>query len=134
MSKQEIFRVVKETDDLKLSTLGVRDQIQLLLKRMSNDDVAELKARSTVSVNEVKKVAGLTNFFNLAIDEMNKNNANSVTLSVSSEFLPYIDKVVDPITGLGRFYTFEVFKRDLPFKVKHKFIVKIHKQVSGEVL
>ena len=55
---------------------------------------------------------------------------NSVVISLSSEFLPYIDEVIDPIYGQGRFYEFEIIKRNIPINVKHSFIVKIKKKWS----
>ena len=132
MNRKEVYRSVKVTDNVKLSALSVIDQIRLIASHLSNDDVAELRSMDKLSSDELRKQAGLTDFLSKAAEHMTENGTSSVTLAVASEFLPYIDEVIDKETGLGRFYRFEVFKRDIPFEVQHKFIVKIYKQVEGE--
>lgn len=125
---KEVYRSVKLTDNINPVSLSVVDQIRLMFAKLSNDDVAELDINEKITVNKMQKVAALDTFFDKAIKRMRAVGKDSVTISLSSEFLPYIDEVIDPIYGKGRFYEFEVIKRNIPINVKHTFIVKIRKK------
>lgn len=125
---KEVYRSVKLTDNINPVSLSVVDQIRLMFAKLSNDDVAELDINEKITVNKMQKVAALDTFLDKAIKRMQAVGKDSVTISLSSEFLPYIDEVIDPIYGKGRFYEFEVIKRNIPINVKYTFIVKIRKK------
>ena len=101
-----------------------------MFAKLSNDDVAELDINEKLTINRIQKIAALDTFINKALRRMQDMGKNSVVISLSSEFLPYIDEVIDPIYGQGRFYEFEIIKRNIPINVKHSFIVKIKKKWS----
>lgn len=127
---KEYYRSVKLTDNIKTASLSLADQFRLLFSKLSNDDVAELNTNEKLTEARLRKVAALSNFIDKATDRLNELGENSVTVSLSSEFLPFIDEVIDPVHGKGRFYTFEVHKRNIPIDVKHTFIVIIRRKVE----
>ncbi len=130
MEKTEVCRNVKLTDSINVTELGFFDHLRLLLSRVSNSDEAELDARQQVTAEHMRRKAALENLFSNALKRMNEVGKSSVTLGVSSEFLPCLDEVIDKEYGMGRFYTFEVYKKNLPSTVKHKFTVVIRTKVS----
>jgi len=128
--RKEVCRRIKVTDNVNIVKLGVLDQLRLLASRAGNSDEAELDARQKITVEKMRKIAALNYLFNTAIEKMLERGNSSVTLKVSSEFLPYIDEVIDTKRGMGRYYNFRVYKRDLPLTVRHTFVVKISTRVS----
>lgn len=128
MAKQEIYRSVKVTDNVKTSTLSVIDQIRLIISKAARDDQQELIVSERLSVDSLTKISALMDFFENAVKAMNEKKASSVTMKVSSEFLPFIDEVAGGRCELCKFYNFEVIKKDVPIRVKHFFIVKISKK------
>ena len=133
MEGEVISSRIKPTESTTLAKLNVFDQIKLLISKLNNDAVSELNAAEKLSASELKMTASLEKLFNTAIEEMQKGEHTSVTIQVSSKYIPYLDRVIDERHGLGRFYTFDVRKKDLPLNVKYMFMVKISKRVTEEV-
>ena len=127
----EIINVrIKPTENTTLAKLSVIDQLKLLFSKLSNDAAAELNANEKLSRETLKMTASLERLFSTAIENMKKGKHRSVTLQVSSKYLPYLDTVIDETRGMGRFYKFEVYKKDLPLNVDYMFIVKISIKVT----
>lgn len=126
--KEEVYRSIKMSDNIKLAALSIPDQIRLIFSKLSNDDVAELDSMERLSADKLRKIAALTRLFETAISKFQEIGERSVTLEVSSEFLPFIDEVIDEEKGLGKFYEFKVYKRNISISIPHKFIVTITKR------
>lgn len=125
-----VSRHIKVTEDTTLAKLGVFDQIKLLIARFSNNDVAELDAAEKLSGAAARMKASLLKLIKTAAKGMQDGSMQSATLQVSSKYLPYIDDVIDPVRGEGRYYDFEVYKKDLPADVEYKFLLVIKKKVT----
>lgn len=121
---------IKPTEETTLAKLSMLDQLKLLFSKFSSDDAAELDAAEKLSVASLRMKASLTKLIETAIKEMNKNNKNSFVLAVSSEYLPYLDDVIGEEHGLGQFYKFTVFKKDLPVNVKYKMFIQVERKVT----
>lgn len=131
METEIICTRIKATENTTLAKLGVLDQIKMLISNFSNNDAAELDAREKLSAEELKMKASLSLLFNQAAESMKERGSDSVTLAVSSTYLPYMDEIIDPIYGLGRYYKFTIYKKKLPFNVNYNVVVKMAKKVSG---
>lgn len=130
MDGEVVNKRVKATENTTLAKLSFFDQINLLIARLNNDETAELKANQRVSQQSLTMQASLENLFRNATKEFDTGKHNSVTLSVSSKFIPYLDDVIDSKHGMGRYYDFEIIKRDLPVNVEYMFTVKIKRKIS----
>lgn len=130
MEGEVVSTHIKATENTTLAKLGFIDQFKLLIHRFSNDDVAELDAAEKLSALDMKMRASLQKLFTEAAKSLESGDHQSVTLQVSSKYLPYYDDVTHPTKGLGRYYYFEVFKKDLPPNVDYMFVVKIKRKVS----
>ena len=126
--KEFVTKSIKPDDNTTLAKLSVADMIRLLFSKLSNNDVAELDANEKLSKDYLKHVASLSRFIDRATEKLVDGREESVTVRLSSEYLPYLDEVINPNTGKGRFFNFDVHKKDLPTGVKHTFIVKISKR------
>lgn len=130
MEGELISRRVKVTEDTTIAKLSVLDQFKLLISRFNNDDVAELKAQESLSTNALTMQASLEKLIRTAASKLDGVNHSSVTLSVSSKYIPYMDEVIDEKHGLGRFYKITVFKKDLPVNVDYKFVIRVERKVT----
>ena len=121
---------IKATENTTVAKLGFIDQIKLLLHKFGNEDVAELNAAEKLSSTALKMRASLQKLFTEATKGLESGEHTSVTLQVSSKYLPYIDDVIHKTKGLGRYYNFEVHKKDLPLNVDYMFVVKVKRKVT----
>ena len=125
---KEVYRSVKVTDNVKIAALGVPDQIRLLLSKFSNDDMADLDREKKVNEDKLRKLAALNLFIDQATNRMEQMKKHSVTISLASEFLPYLPEVADKKYGKGQYYDFEWEKRELPPTVSYKVLLRISKK------
>ena len=128
VEREYITRNIKPSENTTLAQLSVIDMIRLLFSKMSNNDVALLDANEKVSSVYLKNTASLTEFLEKAIEPLKDGRHNSVTLALSSEYLPYLDSVINETNGLGQFYNIKVENKDLPLSVKYKIKVIITKK------
>lgn len=130
MEGEVVSTHIKATENTTLAKLSFIDQFKLLIHKFSNDDVAELDAAEKLSAVALRMRASLQKLFMEAAKSIESGEHTSVTLQVSSKYLPYIDDVIHPTKGLGRYYNFEIHKKDLPLNVDYMFVVKIIRKVS----
>lgn len=130
MEGEIVNRTIKATENTTLAKLSVFDQIKLFISKFNNDDAAELKANAQVSAIALSMQASLEKLFLTAAEGLENGKHKSATLSVSSKYLPYLDKVIDEKYGLGRYYNFTVYNRDLPITVDYSIIVRIERKVT----
>lgn len=132
MNGEVVNTHIKATESTTLAKLSLLDQFKLLIHKFSNDDAAELNAAEKLSRTTLKMRAALQNLFTHAVEGFDEGIHTSVTLRVSSKFLPYYDDVVDKERGMGRFYNFEKLDRGLPASVEYMFIVIITRKVDNK--
>lgn len=125
-----ISKRVKLTENTTLVRLSLFDQFKLILSQFTSSEGKDLDALEKVSTLEYKKISSLTNFFNESIRRMKEAGKHSVTVKVDSDFLPYLDRVIDEKVGLGRYYNFKVYKKDYPIMIKYSFYITISKKES----
>lgn len=130
MDGEVVSSRIKATESTTLAKLGFVDQIKLLLHKFGNEDVAELDAAEKLSTVALKMRASLQRLFIEATKDLESGERQSVTIKVSSKYLPYIDNVIHETQGLGRYYLFEIYKKDLPLNVDYMFVVKVKRKVT----
>lgn len=121
---------IKATESTTLAKLSFIDQIKLLLHKFNNDDAAELDAAEKLSSVQLRMQASLMKLLKTAAEGLESGEHKTVTLSVSSKYIPYLDEVIHPVRGLGRYYDFDIIKQDLPINVDYMFIIKIKRKVT----
>lgn len=129
MKKMLIAKYPKVTDDTVISNLSIRNQFRLLSSKLSNNQAQELDANKKMTVSRMKRKASLTKFLTNATKKLEDKTAESVTVSLVSDYLNYLDSVTDPVHGLGRYYKFEIMNKDeledrIP-GVRYKIVLKI---------
>ncbi len=123
---KEVSRSPRMDDNVTLTSLSPIDTLRLIMTKLTHDDSAELDNAEKLSAERLKKVGSLTKLFERATTKMNNLRKKSVTLQIASSYLPYIDEVTNPKTGLGQFYDFNYNKdTGIPASVPHFFICEV---------
>ncbi len=130
MNGEVVSSHIKATESTTLAKLSFFDQLKLLIHKFNNDDVAELDAAEKLSSVALSMKASLMNLLKTAAEPIEKGERQSVTLSVSSKYIPYLDDVIDSHKGLGRYYDFDVKLQDLPINVDYQFVIKMKRKVT----
>lgn len=128
MEKEKIYSHIKVTEDTTLAKLSTFDHIKLLFSKLHSDDVNELAAAGQLTTQQWRLKASLYNFIKSILDTMTKNNRHSATAQLSSKYMPYFDDICNDVTGFGRFYNFELEKKDLPASVDYLMMLRISKK------
>lgn len=129
--KEEVCKSIIVTDDTKLASLSVLDQIRLLLARFSNSDASDMDVAEKVSVDKLKHVSALKTFLEKATMKLTELGQDSLTIKLSSEFIPYIDEVMGGTDGFGQFYDIFVYRKNIPLSTPHYVIARITKKGVG---
>ena len=130
MAAELVNTHIKPTESTTLAKLSILDQIKLMLSKFNNNDAAEIAALEKVSSTSLRMKSSLNKLISTATEGISDGTHNSSTLQLSSKYLPYLDEVIDEKYGLGRFYTFKVYKKDLPASIEYKFTMRIERKVT----
>lgn len=125
---KEVARAPKLDDNVNLARLGAIDTIRLVMSKMTKNEMEELENAEKLSAEKLRRLGSLNSLIETAVDEMNRRKEKSVTLNLSSVYLPYVDECMDTKTGWGRFYDIDIQKRNIPANVKHYFLCIIRKR------
>lgn len=125
---KEVARAPRLDDNVNLARLGAIDTIRLVMSKMTKNEMEELENAEKLSAEKLRRLGSLNSLIETAVDEMNKRKEKSVTLNLSSVYLPYVDECMDKTTGWGRFYDIDIQKRGIPANVKHYFLCVIRKR------
>ena len=128
--KVEIYRSVKLTDNVKATELSTLDKIRLLLSKVGNDAEMELDTAEKLSADTLRKQAALSQFLDKAIDNMIKRDYESVTVKIPSDFKPYLNAVINPVDGKGRYYDFKVTDPRNTMDIKYNIIIRIYRKIT----
>lgn len=131
MEGEVISTRIKPTETTTLAKLTIGDQLKLLISKVSNEDAAELDAAEKLSTIAMRERASLSRLIKTAASGLESGEHTSVTVSLSSKYIPYLETMLDKKRGLGRYYDFEYNLKDLPITVEYQFPIRITRKVSG---
>lgn len=137
MKKQVVSVSPKITDDTVIGRLSLKNQIKFLLSRFTDDQAKELDANKKITIASMKRKASLVKFIENATKRLLDKTSESVTVSMSSEYLAYFDEITDTKKGMGRYFNFEILNKEslrnrLP-GVRYKVLLKISTKKQGEL-
>ena len=125
---KEVSRAPRLDDNVNLARLSAIDTIRLVMSKITKNEMEELENAEKLSAEKLKRLGSLNSLIESATYEMNKRKEDSVTLNLSSMYLPYVDECMSDKTGWGRFYDIDIQKRNIPANVKHYFLCVISKK------
>lgn len=129
VEKQKLFTYVEVDDNTPIQKLGIKDQLRVLIQRLTYDDATELKTEDAVTINQLTLRANLLELIHKATDPIRKGKRHKVTIMVSNMFDPVLEEVLASST-IANYYDVEVqrpdIEYDIPFFVTVKLEVKTY--------
>lgn len=115
---KKLFSFLEVTDETPIQKLSIMDQFRLLVRRLSNSDAEQLKADDAETVYELQLKADLQEFLYKATKKVRNGEEQSVTMNISSKFLPVLDSVLEGPT-IKPFYTYEIHKPEVDLDIDY---------------
>lgn len=124
LKKTKLFTYVEVDDYTPIQKLSVKDQLRVLIQRLTYDDASELKTEDAVTVNQLTLQANLMEFLHRATDPIRKGEKHKVTVMVSNMFDPVLETVLNSNT-IKNYYDIEVQRPDIEYDVKYFITIKM---------
>lgn len=119
---KKLFSFLEVTDETPIQKLSVMEQFRLLIRKLSNSDREQLKADDAETIYSLQLQADLLEFIKRATERLRNGQERSVTLQLSSKFLPVIDEVLDG-PSIKPFYTTRVDNPQIDYDIDYYFTV-----------
>lgn len=128
MKKEVISTRVKVTADTTVSRLSLIDQIKLLIAQMSHPEVERLRGQAQVLRRESIARSSTHKALREACDSLAKSTDTYLTISIKSSYLPYLNDIINPTTGLGQAFDFYITERKEDSTLDYDVYIKIVKK------
>ena len=94
MKGNKLFSFIAVDDNTPIQKLTFSEQLRVLVQRMTNESKEQLKADDAETVYQLQLKANLLEFLHKATEKVRQGEHHSVTVAVSSKFLPVLDDVL----------------------------------------
>lgn len=121
---KKLFSFVEVDANTPIQKLSVLDQFRVLIKKMANDDAAELKADDAVTQNLLHLKADLIGFLDMAVEPIRQGKKFAVSVAISSDFEPVLQEVLNS-SKFKNYYEITVSKPDIEFDVTYQIRVDL---------
>lgn len=121
---KKLFSFVEVDANTPIQKLSVLDQFRVLIKKMANDDAAELKADDAVIQNLLHLKADLIGFLDTAVEPIRQGKKFAVSVAISSDFEPVLQEVLNS-SKFKNYYEITVSKPDIEFDVTYQIRVDL---------
>ena len=121
---KKLFTFVEVDANTPIQKLSVLDQFRVLIKKMANDDAAELKADDAVTQNLLHLKDELIGFLDKAVEPNRQGKRFAVSVSISSDFEPVMDEVLQS-SRFKNYYNITVTKPDIEFDVTYQIRIDL---------
>lgn len=118
MKGKKLFSFIAVDDNTPIQKLTFSEQLRVLIQRMTNESKEQLKADDAETVYQLQLKANLLEFLQKATEKVRQGEHRSVTVSVSSKFLPVLQEVLES-TSISTYYTYSVDKPEIDYDIEY---------------
>lgn len=118
MKGKKLFSFIAVDDNTPIQKLTFSEQLRVLIQRMTNESKEQLKADDAETVYQLQLKANLLEFLQKATEKVRQGEHHSVTVSVSSKFLPVLQEVLES-TSIATYYTYSVDKPEIDYDIEY---------------
>ena len=118
MKGRKLFSFIAVDDNTPIQKLTFSEQLRVLIQRMANESKEQLKADDAETVYQLQLKANLLEFLRKATEKVRQGEHRSVTVSVSSKFLPVLEDVLES-ASISTYYTYTVDKPEIDSDVEY---------------
>lgn len=120
MKGKKLFSFIAVDDNTPIQKLSISEQLRVLVQRLTNGDKEQLKAEDAETVYHLQLRADLLEFLHKATRRVREGECHSVTMSISSKFLPVLEEVLSS-SSIATYYTCVVESQDMEYDVEYFF-------------
>ena len=118
MKGKKLFSFIAVDDNTPIQKLTFSEQLRVLVQRMTNESKEQLKADDAETAYQLQLKANLLEFLHKATEKVRQGEHHSVTVAVSSKFLPVLDDVLSS-SSISTFYTYTVEKPEIEYDIEY---------------
>lgn len=118
MKGKKLFSFVEVDESTPVQKLTFSEQLRVLIQRMTNENKEQLKADDAETVYQLQLQANLLEFLQKATEKVRQGEHKSVTVSVSSKFLPVLEDVLES-SSVSTYYTYTVEKPEIEYDIEY---------------
>lgn len=118
MKGKKLFSFIAVDDNTPIQKLTFSEQLRVLVQRMTSEGKEHLKADDAETVYQLQLKANLLEFIQKATEKVRRGEHKSVTISVSSKFLPVLDDVLES-SSISTYYTYIVDKPEIEYDIEY---------------
>lgn len=118
MKGKKLFSFVEVDESTPVQKLTFSEQLRVLVQRMTNENKEQLKADDAETVYHLQLQANLLEFFQKATEKVRQGEHKSVTVSVSSKFLPVLEDVLES-SSVSTYYTYTVERPEIEYDIDY---------------
>lgn len=122
--KQKLSSYVTVDENTPMIKLSIKDQMRVILGRMTQDDARELDNEDAFAINEAVRRANLEDFLRKATKPIREGIHTSVSLSISSEFDDILKDVLES-PQISRYYTVKLIRPEVDYNVHYNILVRL---------
>jgi hypothetical protein len=122
--QKPLYTYVELDDKTPIQKLTVTDQIRVLIRNLFKSDAEELKAEDAAVTYRLQLKANLLEFIKRAVNPIREGKRQSVTVEISSVFVPVLDEVMNS-HRIANFYNTEQFRPKVEYAQNYKILVRL---------
>lgn len=115
---KKLFSFIEVDENTPIQKLSVADQMRVLVKKITADDSAELMAEDAVTMNMLQLKADLLGLLDEALEPIRKGKRRAVSISLSNEFDPVLDEVLNS-PRISNYYYVSVQRPDIEYDIAY---------------
>lgn len=124
MKRKKLFTYVEVDDNTPIQKLSVKDQLRVLIQKLTRSDTDELKSEDAVTIEQLTLKANLLDFISRATEPIRQGKHRKVTMSIASQFNPVLQEVLES-SNIVSYYNVEVNRPDIMYDIPHMITVKL---------
>lgn len=118
MRGKKLISFIEVDDNTPIQKLTFSEQLRVLIQRMTAQTKEQLKADDAETVYQLQLKANLLEFLQKATEKVRQGEHHSVTVSVSSKFMPVLDDVLES-SSVSTYYTYKVEKPEIDYDIEY---------------
>lgn len=121
---KKLFSYIEVDENTPIQKLTVMDQLRVVMKKLMQDDAAELAAADAVTLQNLTLKADLLGFLDEALEPIRQGKKRAVSISLSNEFDPVIGDVLGS-PRITNYYNVNITRPETDFDVKYNMRVDL---------
>lgn len=124
MSGKKLYSFIEVDDSTPIQTLPILDQLRILFKSFLYDPANELRNDDIVTKEYLTLKANLSEFLREATEPIRKGKNKEVIVSISTEFNPVYEDVINS-KEITSYFDVDVVRPNISYDIPCDFMVRL---------